>query len=192
MLKELVRKNRSYRRFDGKHQINIKTLIELINLARFCASAANIQPIRFHLSNSATTNSKIFETLSWAGFLTDWDGPEEDETPSAYITLLSESTPKYLLYDAGIVSQTILLGASELGLGGCIIGSIDKDKLKENLNFSFNYNIISVIALGKPIEEVKLHDTSDETRLRYWRDENIHYVPKLKSEKLVVNYFELM
>lgn len=191
MLLELVRKNRSYRRFDGKHQINSRTLIELINLARLCASAANIQPIRYHLSNSAETNSKIFETLSWAGFLTDWNGPEQSEAPSAYITLLSESTPKYFMYDAGIVSQTILLGATELGLGGCIIGSINKDKLKENLNFSYNYNIISVIALGKPAEDVQITDTADETRLRYWRDENIHFVPKLKSEKLVVNYYEL-
>jgi len=192
MLKELVKKNRSYRRFDGNYHIDNSIIIELISLTRFCASAANLQPVRYHVSNSPAMNDKIFKTLSWAGYLNDWDGPSESEKPSAYITLLAESTPKYLLCDAGIVCQTMLLGAVEYGLGGCIIGSIDRHRLKSELQFSGNYNIILALALGKPTENVVITDTSDETKFKYFRKNDTHFVPKLVKEKLIVNYFELL
>ncbi len=187
MLKDLIKKNRSYRRFYQDEQVSLETLKELIDLARNSASAANIQPLRYILINSEKENEKVFSTLSWAGYLTNWNGPEVGEKPAAYIIVLSEHSGKYVMCDAGIACQSILLGATEKGLGGCMFGSVQRDKLKELLDIPEKYEILLVIALGKPKEKVVLEDAEDGN-IRYYRDEKqVHHVPKRKLEDVIIN-----
>ena len=159
MLNDLVLKNRSYRRFQENHKIGSETLRDLIALARVTPSAANRQPVKYILSNSVEKNAKIFETLSWAGYLKNWPGPKPGERPSAYIIVLGDTEIiKDFSADPGIAMQTILLGAVEIGLGGCIFGSVKRSLLAENLNIPERYQILFVIALGKPIETIILED----------------------------------
>ena len=187
MLKDLIKKNRSYRRFFQNEKISLETLKELIDLARNSASAANIQPLKYILINSKNENEKVFSTLSWAGYLSDWNGPDEGEKPSAYIVVLSEHSGKYVMCDAGIACQSILLGATEKGLGGCIFGSVHRDKLRELLDIPNQYEILLVIALGKPKEKVVLEDAINGN-IRYYRDEDqVHHVPKRKLEDAILN-----
>ena len=137
MLKDIVLRNRSYRRFYEDHKIDSETLRDLIALARVTPSAANRQPLKYILSNSAEKNEKIFETLAWAGYLKDWPGPEPGERPSAYIVVLGDTEIiKDFSADPGIAMQTILLGAVEGGLGGCMFGSVKRSLLSENLDIS--------------------------------------------------------
>ncbi len=187
MLIDLIQKNRSYRRFYQNEKVSLETLIELVELARCSASAANKQHLRYILINSEKENEEVFSTLGWAGYLTNWQGPEEGEKPSAYIMLLSEHSGKYVMYDAGIACQSILLGATEKGLGGCMFGSVQRESLKELLDIPDKYEILLVIALGKPKEKVVLEDAIDGN-IRYYRDENlVHHVPKRKLEDLLLN-----
>ena len=58
-LKNLVKNNRSYRRFDEKFTITRETLVELIGLARFAASGRNAQPLKYFLSNDRDLNEQI-------------------------------------------------------------------------------------------------------------------------------------
>ena len=188
MIKNLVLKNRSYRRFYGEVQINNETLKEFIELTRLAPSAANRQPLKYILSNTAGENSKIFETLAWAGYLKNWDGPERGERPSAYIIVLGDLDigKNYLDVNAGIAMQSILLGAVEKNLGGCIFAAIDRELLAENLNISSQYQILNVVALGKPKETVVIEDIADDD-IKYWRDENsIHHVPKRTLDELIL------
>src|SRR4030042_2208084 len=151
MLKDLILKNRSYRRFYENVSIPKETLIELVDLARNSASGANKQPLKFIISNKEEANEKIFSTLTWAAYLTDWDGPEKGERPSAYIIILGDKNiATGFGVDHGIASQSILLGATQMGFGGCILASIDRDKLHKNLNIDERYDILLVLALGKP------------------------------------------
>lgn len=179
-LEELILRNRSYRRFVENHSINKQTLENLVNLARLSPSAANRQPLRYILSWSADKNNLIFPTLSWAAYLKDWDGPAEGERPSAYIIVLADSewsTP-WVHTDVGIACQSILLGASELGLGGCIIGAVQKEKLKSLFRLSERYEILLVIALGKPREIIEI-EAIQNGDIKYWRDKDgVHHVPK--------------
>ena len=92
MLKDLVLKTRSYRRFYEEEQISLETLRELIDLARFTASSVNFQSLRYKLVNSKEENEKVFETLAWAGLLKDWKGPDNGERPSAYIVCFTSCT----------------------------------------------------------------------------------------------------
>jgi nitroreductase len=187
MIRELILKNRSYRRFDQSEKISESQLGEWIDLARNSASARNAQPLKYILSTEETLNSQIFELLAWAGYLTTWSGPEEGERPSAYIVVLNDThiAGNYFC-DDGIAIQSILLGATEAGYGGCIIHSVNRNKLRELLNLSEQYEILYVVALGKPKETVVLDEVKDGD-IKYWRDENqVHHVPKRSLEEIIL------
>ena len=188
MLKELLMKSRSYRRFDENYAVSTETLKELVELARYVPSTVNSQPLKFKIVNTPDENKKVFECLAWAGLLKDWDGPAEGERPSAYIIILCDlSVGKDKRYDDGICAQTIMLGAAEKGLGGCMFGSVKREKLAENLGIDTEkYSIDLVLALGKPVEEVKIVDLPESGSTAYYRDENnVHYVPKRSVEDLI-------
>jgi nitroreductase len=188
MLKDLVTKNRSYRRFDEQAVIERDVLRELVELARLSASGANSQPLKYILSNTKEKNDLIFPCLAWAGYLKDWPGPSEGERPSAYIIILDDTEVKKPLgCDQGIAAQSILLGATEKGLGGCMIGSIQRDKLRELLGIDQRYEILLVIALGKPAEKVVIETVGPDGNIKYWRDSNgIHHVPKRSLDDIII------
>lgn len=188
MFRDLVLKNRSYRRFYEEHEIDRDTLVELVDLARLSPSARNMQPIRYMLVNERDKNAEVYTNLVWAGYLKDWHGPEEGERPSAYIVMLGDKRlSNNFDLDTGISAQTILLGAVEKGLGGCMIGSINKPKLREVLNISGNYEILLVIALGKPKEPVVIEPVKEDGDIKYWNDvHGVHHVPKRALEDLII------
>lgn len=188
MIKDLVARNRSYRRFYEDVSIPVETLRELVDLARLSASAANMQPLKYILSCDRTRNALIFEHLAWAGYLKDWPGPEAGERPSAYIIMLGDtSIAKNVIYDPGIAAQSIMLGAVEKGLGGCMIASIQREKLREALGIPARYEILLVLALGKPKETVVIEKMGPGGDVKYWRDsEGRHHVPKRSLEEIIV------
>lgn len=188
MIKELVLKNRSYRRFYQDKSIEINTLRELVDLARLSPSGRNSQGLKYVLANTEDKNSKIFEHIYWAGYYKDWNGPEEGEKPSAYIVLVKDTSLGIsMAQDQGIAVQSILLGAVEKGLGGCIIGNIDKEKLSKKLNLDEKYEIVLVLALGYPKEEVVIEQINEAGDIKYWRDEKeVHHVPKRTLDELIL------
>lgn len=187
-LQDLVLRNRSYRRFDESHPIRGETLVELLGLARCTPSAANRQPLKYILSADRQTNDRIFPCLAWAAYLKDWEGPAPGERPTAYIIILiDENITKDWWCDDGIAAQTIALGAVEKGLGSCMIGSVDKARLRRELAIPGHLKIRLVLALGKPAEQVVLEDLEPGGDLRYWRDEEgIHHVPKRTLAELII------
>jgi nitroreductase len=187
-MQELVTKNRSYRRFHQDVSVSRETLIELIVLARLSATAANMQPLKFLLSADPTRNALIFPHLAWAAYLKDWDGPAEGERPAGYILVLGDKNIKQAFgCDHGIAAQTILLGAVEKGLGGCIIASIRKPELCRALSLPGHLEVLLAIALGRPKERVVIEPVGPEGDIRYWRDaDGTHHVPKRSIEELIV------
>ncbi len=187
-LRDLVLRNRSYRRFDPSHPVSRETLVELVDLARMTASAANRQPLKYVLSSDPETNRRIFSCLTWAAYLKDWPGPAPEERPAAYIVILHDTRiADHIWCDDGIAAQTLLLGAVEKGLGGCILAAIQRERLRELLEIPEFFKIRLVIALGKPAETVILEDLPPNGDIRYWRDEaGRHHVPKRSLEELIV------
>jgi nitroreductase len=185
--KDLILKTRSYRRFDESKKIDYLTLENLIDLARNSASGANRQPLKYLIFNSPEDCEKVFPFLAWAGYLTEWPGPEKGERPSAYIVILGDkSITETFAIDHGIAAQSIMLGASEAGLGGCMIASIKRTELAESLNLPERFEILLILALGKPVESVVIEEIK-ENNVQYWRDEqNIHHVPKRSLKELIL------
>ena len=188
MLKDLVLRNRSYRRFDQSVRIPTATLRELIELARMTPSARNVQPLKYVLAASEEACTKVFPQLSWAGYLKDWGGPQEGERPAAYVVVLGDRdiTDHYSV-DPGIAAQTLLLGAVEQGLGGCILGSVQRDKLAAALDIPERFEILYVIALGKPAEKIVVESVGQDGDIKYWRDaQQVHHVPKRAISDLII------
>ena len=189
MLKDLILKNRSYRRFDQSEIVPMRLLRAMVDAARLSASARNMQPLRYMLFNDSESCGKIFPTLAWAGYMKEWPGPADGERPSAYIIQLGdlELTNDWWC-DDGIAAQSMLLTAVEQDFGGCIIGSVQREKLRDILNIPDRYKIIQVLALGKPAEEVVIDEIADGD-IKYWRDkEDVHHVPKRGLDELIISF----
>lgn len=188
MIRDLVVKNRSYRRFHQGFAVERETLLGLVDLARLSASAANLQPLKFVLCCDSRKNALVFPHLAWAGYLKDWPGPSEGERPSAYVVILGDTEIRASFgCDHGIAAQSILLGATERGLGGCIIGSIRREDLREALNIPSRCEILLVLALGKPREEVVIEEVGPTGDIKYWRDsKGTHHVPKRSLDEIIV------
>ena len=187
-MEDLVLRNRSYRRFHQDRAIPYPVLEELIDLARLSPSSRNAQPLKYFVANQQDTNGIIFRNLAWAGYLTDWPGPEEGEQPSAYIIILEDkSIGEGFQIDYGIAAQTIMLGATHKGFGGCIVGSVRREQLAVELKLPQNLSIALVLALGYPKERVKLHDIEVDGDIKYWRGKDgTHHVPKRKLKDIIV------
>ena len=188
MIENLIKANRSCRRFYENHSLDIVTLKELVNLGRLSASGANLQPLKYILSVTPRMNAEIFSCLTWAAYLKDWSGPEEGERPSAYIVMLGDTgISQDPGCDHGIAGQSILLGAREKGLAGCMLGAVNRDLLRETLAIPEQFKILLVLAIGKPKEEVILETVGDDGSIRYWRDgADVHHVPKRALEDIII------
>lgn len=191
ILRELFKIDRSYRRFDENYIVDRETLLSLVELTRYCASGRNIQPMKYYIVNDANIGDQIFPLLKWAGYLADWDGPENGERPTAYLVqCLDTSITKNYLCDDGLQLQAITLGAVAEGLGCCLIKSFNSLKLKEILSLADNLEPLYVVAIGKPIEKVMIEDMDfpDKNDIKYYRtSDGVHHVPKRTLEELIVN-----
>ena len=165
MLKDLVKKCRSYRRFYEDTPISREELEEMVDTARLTASTANSQALKYRLVDSPEECDRLFPCLAWAGALKDWNGPEKGEHPSAYIVILCDlALGKNKQWDEGIAAQTSCRRSE-------ILSILQLEPKK--------YSVGLVLALGKPKEEVRIVPVKEDGNTAYYRDENqVHYVPK--------------
>ena len=185
----MIFRTRSYRRFDEACHIEYRTLEELVDLARLSASAANRQPLKYLIYNSREDCEKVFPSIIWAAYLKDWDGPEQGERPSAYIIILGDkSISEVFGVDHGIAAQSMMLGATAAGFGGCMIASIKREVLRNELKIPERFEILLILALGKPVENVIIEEIKDDD-VKYWRDtEKNHHVPKRSLNELIIKF----
>jgi nitroreductase len=188
MIADLVKANRSYRRFQQDRPLTHETLRRFVELARLVPSAQNLQPLKYSLSTTPEKNNLIFPCLAWAGYLKEWPGPAEGERPAAYTVILGDKgITENFGCDHGIAAQTILLAAVEVGLRGCVIANIQREKLRAVLKIPGPYQILLVIALGYPGETVVMEEVKDG-EIRYWRDEkSVHHVPKRSLAEIILD-----
>ena len=191
--RELVTRSRSIRRFDESVEVSASTLRDLVELACYVPSAANRQPLRYLPVTGCEMLDGVFPCLKWAGYLEEWPGPEPGERPPAGLVVLcrNEDTAGAAC-DSGIAAQTILLGAAEKELGGCIIAAIDREQLMRELDLPDGWAVLMVIAIGKPAETVVIDQIEPDGDIRYWRDQQgIHHVPKRQVDELLVTAAQL-
>ncbi|MDE6681940.1 MAG: nitroreductase family protein [Muribaculaceae bacterium] len=189
-LKELLRSNRSYRRFDESRKIDYSLLEAMVELTRYCASGRNLQPLRYRIVSTEEECRRVFPALKWAGYYQDWDGPEEGERPVAYLVqCLDTELTANCLCDDGLQLEAITLGASALGIHGTIIKAFNAEEVKNALALPDRYKPLYILSLGYPAETVLIEDTDGTTGadIRYHRDEEQrHIVPKRPLKELII------
>ena len=182
MLRDLVTRNRSYRRWDQDVSMDTETLRELVDLARLSPSAANRQALRFILCNDPQKNALVFPNLR-----IDND-PIEGERPSAYVIILHDTgIQAWAHVDLGIAAQTIHLGAVEKGFGGVMVANIDKDGLRRALDIPSHLEVLLVLALGRPREEMVIETVgADGSLQQWWDDKRARHVMKRSLDDLII------
>ncbi len=185
---DLIKRTRSYRRFDNSRKLDVKFMSELIDAARLAQSAANAQPLRYVTVCGEEMCAKIYPELRWAGRLKDWDGPAESERPVAYVAVYADTQAPAVanpVVDSGISMQNMCLYAMEKGVGSCMIGNCMKKEINALLGIGERYNLLWVVAFGYPVENVVLTECTGD--VAYYRDaEGNHFVPKYKSEDVLL------
>jgi nitroreductase len=189
MLKKLVLKNRSYFRFSENQAVSEKLLRDLVDLSRYAASAGNKQPLKYIISCTPEKNAKIFAHVGWAAPPHGSGRPKEGERPAAYIIMLGDrEIAEDFGVDQGIAAQTILLAAVEKELGGCMLGSLQREALRQALDIPYRFDILLVIALGTPAETVLIEEATGEGPVDYWLDKkSVHHVPKRTLEEIILD-----
>ena len=192
ILNDLILKNRSYRSFDSSRKISEDELMSVMDMARKVPSARNLQALKYKLCYTEDDCAKLFPLTAWAGALRPLVLPPEGHAPTAYIIICTDSDissqdkNRFLGVDIGIAAQTIMLSAAEMGLGGCMLGAFNAEKVSDALEIDNRYVPSLILALGKPDEEIILHD-ADEIDAPYYRDEKgTHHVPKRKLKDIVI------
>ena len=191
MFIDLVKANRSYRGYDESRKVTRDELLSLVELARISPSSLNAQPLKYYIAYEKEKVEIIQARTKWAAGLPKLNLPYEGKRPTAFIVICQDlnivpAIEKYQK-DVGIVAQTMLLGATELGLGGCMIGNFSQDEMKKAIGVSENLQPVLVIGIGKPMENIVLTEVSENESMKYYRDENdTHYVPKRKLQDIVV------
>lgn len=191
MLRELVKKSRSYRGYNQNRKVTKEELLELVDCARLCPSTTNAQPLCYYLAWKPEEVERILRLTKWAAALSDRTLPHPGKHPTALIVILQNTAIRESLTayqkDVGIVAQTMLLAATEKGLGGCMIGNFRARELKELLSLDEKYVPMLVVAIGEPEETIVLKEVEPGESTTYYRDEqDVHYVPKRKLKDIVL------
>lgn len=187
MLKELIKKNRSYRRFTQDAPVSKDELLSYVDAARFAASAGNKQLLRYRLI-SGSECEKAFPFTAWAAMLKDWGGPSKHERPTGYILICSDKNQPSPECDIGIAAQTISLLACENNRACCMLGALRRDELRESLGIPENLIVRLAIAIGTPGETVIIEECVNKENTGYYRTpDNIHHVPKLKLADIILD-----
>lgn len=189
VVRSLVIKNRSYRSFDSSEKIKVGDLREMIDCARCTPSAVNLQPLKYRICVDEDAK-KLLPLTAWAGRLKGMKFPPEGHEPCAFIIICIDNelckAKESALRDIGICAQTIMLRATEMGYGGCMLGAFNPDTVKETMGISERYLPNLILALGKPDETVAL-ESAKNGEIGYYRDENnLHHVPKRSLKDILI------
>ncbi len=184
MIYEKITSRRTIRKYVKKN-IPKNVFIKCVDAARLSPSSMNLQPLKYTIVNDQRLLEKVFSTLEWAGYLPDYH-PSKEEMPSGYVViLLDKGIRKSYGVDPGIAAMSISMVAYEEGLGSCILGAVDKPKLRRILNLPENLEIILVVALGYPAEN-PIVDSVKDGDIKYWLDsDQVLHVPKRDLEDIL-------
>lgn len=189
-LNDALTNRRSIRHYK-QQEVPEKDLEEIIDLARFAASAANAQPLRYIIIRSDSLVKSVFDNVAWAAYVKPLRTPIWNESaPKCFIAVTAPAVKiDSALPDAGAAIQSLMLAAYEKGLGTCWIGAFDRIKIDELLAMPNNRQVIFLVAIGYPDEDPIAEDVAEGENIKYYLDEKGRlHVPKIRAKDLVEKF----
>ncbi len=189
-LKDALTNRRSIRRYKQR-EVPEKILDEIIDLARFAASGANGQQLRYIVIQSDSLVKSVFDHVAWAAYIKPLRTPVWNESaPKCFIAVTAPSAKvDSVLADAGAAIQSLMLAAHGKGLGTCWIGAFDRIKVNELLAMPNNRQVIFLVAIGYPDEYPIAEDVAEGENIKYYLDEKGRlHVPKIRAKDLVEKF----
>ena len=186
-LMELLKTRRTYRRFEQK-EISQEIIDDILTAARLASSAANRQPLSYIVVKDAKKAAQVFEQTRWAGYLPPEIGqPKAGEEPVLFIGVVQNlNINRDCDTDAGLAISNMTLAAWNHGVGSCIIGACNKEKLSELFGLTEEQKLHTVVAFGYPAHTSSIVDAEKDGDIKYYVDEQRDYfVPKRKLEDVV-------
>lgn len=183
-LERLLRRNRSYRGYDARFIVREDQLRRIIAVNTLTPSARNQQVLRFRpvLSDEAPA---VLPHLRMGGALPELRLPTPGTEPNAFIVVCSTAEEsREVSIDLGIAVQSMLLQAVEIGLNGLCIGAFDREAVRRALHLPLEP--LLVVTIGKGAERIELTTVDADAERAYYRRDGIHYVPKLRTEDLIL------
>ena len=184
-LSTLLRQNRSYRGYDKSCVVTQAQLRRMAEVCTKVPSGRNQQVLRFKLLTRDNGSEAMQGLYKLGGALPELHLPFPGTEPEAFIIICSTVTPdKWVHMDVGIAAQSMLLKAVEMGLGGICIGAFNKEKVAET--FGLPCEPVLILAIGKPAEKIELVPVRAGEPLKYYRENGVHYVPKITADDLIL------
>ena len=189
---QLLEKSRSYRGYDPNHRVTREDLCYLVDCARYVPSSVNRQPFSYYLACEKEDVDRIFPLTGWARALPKMRLPHPGKEPSAFILICQDTRRdnnlQRYLQDVGAVAQSMLLAATEMNLGGIMIGNFSPVRISEALQLPEYIVPMLIVAIGRPDERIVITEIGEDESTDYYRDEDdVHYVPKRRLEDILLN-----
>lgn len=184
-LDSLLKKNRSYRGYDNSWKVPVSVLEKMVEVTQWVPTGKNQQAFRFKFVTEESEVRTVTENVKMGALLPELHLPMPGTEPPAYI-IVCTTVPecKRVQVDAGIAVQSMLLKAVEMGYNGLIIAAFNAKKLTEA--FALPYPPVLVLAVGKGAEKIEMTEISADESHNYWRENGIHYVPKIRWQELII------
>ena len=182
-LQSLLAKNRSTRGFDSSFKVRKDQLLSLVEAARLAPSAMNQQVLRYRLVTEEEAHL-VLPHIGLGRALPELNLPLEGTEPNAFVVICTNKEGRFVDMDLGIAAQTILLRAVEMGLNGVCIAAFDHAAVREKLNLRLEPQL--VLAIGRSAERIEVVEVSEDESTTYYRTNGTHFVPKIKTEDLII------
>ncbi len=185
-LDELLSKNRSHRGYNKSYVVSRAELERIVGVCSKLPSGCNQQVLRYYLVTSDSGADKVLPLIRMGAALPELHLPLQGTEPEAFIICCSTVKESKLVdIDLGIALQSMALKAVEMGLNTLMIGAFNHEKLKEA--FDLPSEPLMLLAVGKGTDRIELVPTDEDAPRAYYRKDGVHYVPKVRAEKLIIN-----
>lgn len=154
---EIVMSRRSIRRFSGK-PVERDKLARILELARWTPSWANSQCWEIIAVTDAQQLRRLADELSPKNpaSLAMANGPltlaicGEKRKSGFYKNVQSTELGDWLMFDLGLLTQTISLAAHTEGLGSVIVGAFNHGKVRDLLAVPASHEVVALLPMGYP------------------------------------------
>lgn len=158
--KDLIQKRQSTRKYKST-EIEKEKIDLCLEAGRLAPSACNAQAWKFIVVDDPSLKTKVAETSASLGM-----NKFATQAPVIIIVVLENGNASstiggklknkdYRWIDIGIAIEHICLQATEIGLGTCIIGWFNENKIKKLLHIPRSKRIPLILTLGYPDDEIR-------------------------------------